>query len=136
MKKHKFRVWDKKRKEWLYDTEHAVSLFGETIILGAFPQRRDGSHVPLSEFNNLVAMQYTGLKDKNKNDMFGKDIYKYYGYEVRNGKQIRPEIICVVDDSTDEKWIESCHKLLCLSPERIEKIGNTTDNPELIKETK
>lgn len=59
----KFRVYNKKTKKWIYGP-HAnssidgVNLFGETIMFGELL-----SGVSIEDYNECVALQFTGLKD-------------------------------------------------------------------------
>lgn len=128
MREIKFRIYDTKRKEWVHDTKHAVNLLGETIILGDILRRPDDTRVRLEELNDLVVMQFTGLKDRN-------------GIEVYEGDVIRND----GGDWNEEVFYEEGGFCFCReAPEPMvwlqingvyEVIGNVHENPELIKDT-
>jgi uncharacterized phage protein (TIGR01671 family) len=129
MRQIKFRIYDTKRKEWLHDTEHAINLFGEIIMLGEMYMRPDGkSAVSIKELNDLVAMQFTGREDRYGNEIFEGDIIK-----PCNGH-------APVEDFWDD--LEASFEVLgdmghlgdvlAAFPDS-KVIGNVHDNPELLK---
>lgn len=116
MREIKFRVWDKKRKEWVHDTQHAVSILGETIVCGAFLQRPDDSFVRLQDLNDLEVMQSTGQTDNEGKEIFEGDILQ--GIRTKTIVQVVWEMIGYLP------LIGGFFKI----------IGNIYDNPELLEE--
>jgi len=76
MREFKFRIWDKSRNTWHH---YGINLFGEMVIMGYIATRTDGTHVSLSQLNDLVATQFTGIKDKNDTDIYEGDIVNVPG---------------------------------------------------------
>lgn len=64
MREIKFRAYDKKKKKWVWDKE-PFYLIGETTMFDLLNQ------FSIDAVNDIVLVQYTGLKDKN-----GKEIYE------------------------------------------------------------
>lgn len=118
MREIKFRVYDKGRKQWVHDTDHAISLFGEYVIFGEILRRPDDSIVSLDELNDLDAMQYTGLKDRN-----GKEIYEGDILLLANG------ITVPVYHDSGAFWAGAV--LLLTEDKSSVVIGNKWENPEL-----
>ena len=134
MREIRFRIWDDKRKEWVHDTEHAVNLLGETIIMGEILRRPDDKFVTLEEMNDLVVMQYTGLKDKNGKEIYEDDI-------ICDGHSLKARVVWDAEWAAwgtlygpnpagytrgrhiDESWAT------------YEVIGNIYENPELPETT-
>ncbi len=137
----KFRIWNNKTKQWIEGPNEescldGVNLFGETILLGGFLYG-----VSIEDLNEIVALQYTGLKDKNGREIFEGDILIYkLDYNESQGGQLDNEIDYVHFDHATFFW---GNKLKCALNEYLtgknntvdlEIIGNIYDNPELIKE--
>ncbi len=73
--------------------------------------------------------QYTGVKDRSGKEIYKDDIIRYWGYEVSQGKQIRPERRILIKD-----FILDGHKLRCAGEGyNYEVVGNIHDNPELLE---
>ena len=98
----------------------------------------DGYCALVDHFDEMVWLQFTGLKDRNGVEIFEADIYKTFGYDhtyqVRflgaafcGGETLetsRPICWDEEDLSLDEEWINR----------GLEVIGNIYENPELLEE--
>ena len=73
---------------------------------------------------------YIGIKDNKYNDMYIGDKFKWFGHEVRNGKQIRPERVRIVED--DFRKLSEIENIISCSG-GVEVIGDIHDDPDLIK---
>jgi uncharacterized phage protein (TIGR01671 family) len=146
MREIKFRAWDNKKKEWLlgYELKNlgGFSLFGELMLLGEWSSVLSTFLFSRNGYtsDDLIVMQFTGLKDKN-----GKEIYE-------GDYLVVWELGCDTDKFTYEvKWcggedypafdlvgwpneeINGLSELVQSGDWEYEVIGNIYENPELVK---
>lgn len=129
MRKYRFRVWDKKRNEWVSaqrigvrgDTGELIFLFINTVEW-EYPD----------EPERYVKTMYTDYLDENKSEVCEGDVIEviidrilsYYGVvEYENGQFF---INCRARG--DETWYTPS-----LTTHIIKRIGNIFENPELKK---
>jgi len=142
----KFRIWNKKKQTWIHGPGEEVSLFGEMILLGGFLKG-----IPISEINDCVALQYTGIKDKNGGEVYNGDIVIIQRYFtkpfINNDIEIEYKFVegefltgLVYWDTFGAKYLVDYSHIRYDDIEefnkpshRIEVIGNIYDNPELLK---
>jgi len=129
MREIKFRAWDKKNKAMFYPQE-LIQL--DRVYVGYF----DDSGCPKVN-EDIILMQYTGLKDKNGKEIYEKDIIKVKniaseeeatGFIQFNSRRGYYEI--VFDNSP--AGIEA-FEYYTYSSWEIEVIGNIYENPEFLK---
>ena len=128
MREIKFRAWDKANKEML-DIEDLLwdDCTREFLI-------RTTKYSDYFDTEDMILMQYTGLKDKN-----GKEIYEGDIFKIKYNK--KDFMVWVEYSEKYAQFITRCEENILndeplgdLNEKHIEVIGNIYDNPELIKE--
>lgn len=120
MRDIKFRAWDKKKKIMVH-FEHP-EICDEYAFLAFSPKEEKYNNIcgfvnEGIEFEPLILMQYTGLKDKNGKEIYDGDILKQPSEIYR--------LFVVEWDKFRWKGIWR-HK-------KADVIGNIYENPELLK---
>lgn len=140
----KFRVWDKTYNKMYLE---GICVYGD----GSFDIQRTGEdghaiETAESESGELVLSQYTGLKDKNRREIYEGDIVKW-GHieggiecpvriaEVRIGGQVefvsrQKEVVRRGDDEYRFGYGSFAYKD---TYRWLEVIGNIYENPELLQ---
>lgn len=128
----KFRAWHKEQK-MMFEVL-AIDFFNKAVTV-----KFDKEHYRVYSFDDVILMQYTGLKDKNGVEIFESDIvrscvlinghiYEYVGqvkfvafsWVVSDKAGIYDPFYNYEDSCPDEIW-------------EIEVIGNIYQNPELLE---
>ena len=114
MREIKFKAYDKKHKKFI----------GSCVFLEDGTIESDLSYSkPFDQ--EIIWLQYTGLKDKNGKEIWEGDIVKYIGFEGKDEGRIMEVIYPDCFDSEADKSIyNSGH---------WKTIGNIYENPELLK---
>jgi uncharacterized phage protein (TIGR01671 family) len=118
MREYKFRAWDKTTEAWL--KEICVTIDGNGKIF-LFKE-----HYPQNE--NIVIQLYTGLKDKNKKDIYEGDILESIGKPYWD-VIFRKGCFYLRNDEKKVEW-SKCFDGIFFPHYKI--IGNIYENPSLL----
>jgi len=118
----KFRAWDKKYKEFIGEDQFYIYPNG---IITAWDE--DGERF----LEDVILMQYTGLKDKNGKEIYEGDILKW-------GNTVSFVVWCLDSwrfNSYMEQGTSNLYDYVNTTTKKeiAEVIGNIYENPELLK---
>ncbi len=126
MREIKFRVWDKKNKKWIDDSDIAINQKG--LLFVRYEGQVEFQPMSLTKSSNFKVVLYTGINDKK-----GKEIYQGDVVEIKSIDGIYYEKICW--NKSESRLEDNCWEFSDSTGwfvEELEIIGSIYENPELL----
>ena len=124
MREIKFRAWDKRRKEMYFPEELIWNEDHEFI----YASDLSSGHV---QYDEIELMQFTGLKDKNRKEIYEDDVVKCEGGLLLiqwkdNLAHFHCDYLKTIKENIREIRMYNLN-------EKSEVLGNIYENPELLR---
>ena len=153
MREIKFRAWDKKRKKMWYPNNDEVDFYAIGMSGALYALDENGKYDYTEEFEKMIFMQFTGLKDSNGKEIYEGDIVSWKAEgaigEWLVGIVKWEEDRFIVERVNSPLWVYegiTCrsyaikgefyaeYRIPSFEWDELEIIGNIYENPELLKE--
>lgn len=133
MREIKFRAWDKEIK-FMLDWGYGNLISFDGIPYEEAEVKYNTPHIEISKNENLIPMQYTGLKDKAGKEIYEGDILKFIDDETIPDKPTE----CITNvfwwnEMSRFDLKNTYMKFNFTNNEYFEIIGNIYENSELLK---
>ena len=130
MREIKFRAWDKNQKRWLDDVYIRLDGWASSMLSDDGGKNGLWEH-DAGNHDDIVLIQYTGLKDKNGKDIYEGDIIQTVAEDGTKLSKFqidwRDGAFRKLRDDGNIYFAESC------GVKHTEVIGNIHENPELLE---
>lgn len=132
----KYRVWDNENKS--YNDPYSYAYYALTQD-GGLDFYCHGDHMDEADPDVYFIEQYTGVKDKNGEEIYEGDIVRINGWWDAEGPAGYDKNLCVVEWDEEKTGFVPFNNYDCdcgvyHHAEDCEVIGNIHKNPELVKE--
>ena len=135
MREIKFRAWDKATKHMIVTGFH---VFGEYTLFNGIGHYLHENHLEkatLDRYDDVEVMEFTGILDKNKKEIYEGDICKLNGGAKDVFFEVAFEYGCFVARVPWKKDYSPELKAYCYFDSEImivEVVGNIYEDPELL----
>ena len=134
----KFRAWDNKTEKFLYPYPEGFNVLGEVTAFCLIEQQirelTPGTNILDRVLNDIILLQFTGLYDKNRNEIYEGDILHSQSWPTDSRTKKHNHIV----EWKIAEWVATGYNgdmkvSPSLSAKRdFEIIGNIYENPELL----
>ena len=136
MREIKFRAWDKSHCKMYLVNSVNYTISGSIWYVVTGWTKNDNKEIKNCLHDDLELMQFTGLRDKNGNEIYEGDVveYKFPDTPFDKGRITTGEISYLEDKASFRLINDEYGELPIHDDIDIEVVGNIYENSELIKE--
>lgn len=130
----KFRAWDKGINKWLchYESIGGFDLMGECVLFGEWAKELPS----MERWDDVIIMQFTGLKDKNGKQLYDQDIIQTDQgtlFIIEFNQQEMQWVLYQTNDGSHRDLQGELFALKAYMTPNITLKGNCYQHPELLK---
>ena len=132
MREIKFRAWDKKERK-MWNENNIAPCAGEVMLYGGSEEVKDGTRLLTFVNTDFILMQFTGLPDKEGEDIYEGDIVDSGVWIAKVEFIVNAGMFCYTIIKSKNHEVGLVLDADVVNAKLVKIIGNIYENPELLK---